>query len=359
VNTLTLIFLGTSNCIVSQSFVDAAREISNEAVINASVGASPSRSGLYMMEGVDFNKGDVVFLDYTVTDGYYLPFNEHCDGLPYYPVSEQTIQLDILSIIDRLYRAEALPILMINPSKAGLGGHLDLESVHTSICRKTGVPVFHVSDLLRLVVQKGGDVERLMRDDTHTAPAVTAILGRALVDVVDEVRALGRTVDLNGKRIFKSRTVMAAPMVEPERRLIFSSRLRASEMAWLRTGDVLHFDVGQDEQLLGLMVNMAGPGAKVRLRSSVGEEIRDLIYNWENDNPQVYMSIFVSMREPLFGGIDGVALEILSQDGPWTPSDNFRPPILDRTYDNLPVEGLLVGQLEAAYFADYPPPRVP
>lgn len=353
---MALIFLGTSNCVIGASFVDAAREVASETVVNASVGASPSRTGLYMMADVDFKKGDVVVLDYTITDGYYLPNNQLRDGMPYYTITQDSIRQELLSIIDRLYRAGALPVLMVNPSKHGLTGYLDLERVHTEICREHGIPVFNAGNLMRHAVARGAEINTLMRDDTHAAPAVTAVLGRALVDIMAKVREMGQTVALDGRPVFKSRVILASPLVDPERRIAFSSRLRTSEMAWLHTGDTIHFDVQPDEQVLGMVVNMGGPGAKVRLSSSHGGEVRDLIYNWENENPKVYMSIFVSMRTVITGGAEGVTLEVLSQDGPVTPPDLFQPPVMDLVYDNVSIEGLLVATLGDSLTTGSPAP---
>lgn len=326
---MTIVFLGTSNCVMGASMVDAARQSTDEQIVNASIGSSPSELALYLLSDLKLKQHDVIFIDYAITDGFYL-LNGNID--------ESRVRRAFNSITQRLSVVGCLPICIINPLLGSFDADLPAEKLHRSICQELRIPIFDVTALVRQVARLGCEPGKLMRDPAHHSAAVSMSLGTELISAVEAVRTASRQQEA----ITHTRTIALAPLVPMERRALYKSSLRSSEMAILRQGEPLNLPISRDETVLGLVVNMGGSGAKLRLYSSEGEEIRDLIYDWSNTDPDAYMSIFVALRKALPGGAEGVTLEVLPVDGPETVPEPGRPSVLDQRYDEIRVEGVLV-----------------
>jgi hypothetical protein len=332
---MSIIFLGTSNCIVAGSWTDRLKELTDEPVLNASLGASPSRLALYQLALLQLVPSDVVLLDYTVTEAIY--------QAPYWNVDESSITKDITSIVDYITRRQCHIIIMINPCHLGLQYKNVFEPIHIKIANDLGLPVLNVTELFRRTVKLGRRPQQLMRDNSHHGPQTALTVAKTIFRAVQSVREQTFKPQLDGQDVWLPRVILLAPLVPADQRLQLQSSLRSTEMALLKLGDRLHFDVKSGERLLGLVVNMAGRGGRVCFTGKDDVEIRDFIYEFSNDNPSAAMGLFAPMRTLLEGSERGLDLEVIpfGEDSP--PPDIARPTSLTLTYDQVTIEGLLIG----------------
>ena len=347
---MAIIFLGTSNCILGHSFVHTVRALADEEVINASIGASPCDVGLYILPDVKLSPGDVAFLDYTITDEASV-----ASGLR----SDEELNQLFATLIAKLHVAGVLPILLLNPTKVALHGSVPTEDLHLKLCIELGVPIFSVSDLLRLAFSRGCSEEDLMIDPAHQSAAVTPTIGVAMMDAVAAVRAMGPTVRMADVPIWSVRRIVAAPLVAPERRKFKSSSLRSADLAFIGMDEEIYFDVDEDEAILGFFLNAGAKGANIRL-SGDQQIITSLLTSHDNRNPDAYMLMFIETRTRIFGGERGVKLELMPADVPVTEFTTVNRTTDEDIYGEIQLDGVLVGRQDVASFnADHPiPPKI-
>jgi hypothetical protein len=302
---MSIIVLGTSNCIVRDSAIHIVRAMANEEVINVSVGSSPTSASLYLIPTNQIRPGDVAILDYAIPDSSYIG-----NGLR--TISE--LRAYIRSIVSELVALGCKPVMLLNPEEPALQAPPLAEIAHVGAAREMGVPVFNVSAVLRDVVKAGRTHSDLMIDAAHQSAKVTAVTGKYLYQALMAAREMpSPVVDPTAAR-WKTRVVPIAPLVPPESRIERSSSLRSAELAVLGLGERLNVAVGEDEQLIGFMTNMGAPGGKARFTGAGEPEVLTVMAPWANRLPESFMSVFADLKDRPFGSTRGVLIESVPDD---------------------------------------------
>lgn len=333
---MSLHLFGTSNCILNGGWAQVLERFTSEQIINASIGASPSKAALYEAAKCRIERNDVAIIDYAITDEFYT--------CPHWNVSEESVGKDIASIVAFVARAGAYPIIMISPSARSMDRANIFEEWHVAAAYRTGAPVLNIAEMFRRAESFGADPRQMMRDDCHHAAATATVIARSVLDAVGQVRDADLRPSLHREEIWCPRVIPLSPLVPLERRIPMSSRLRATEMALLGEGDALRLEIGEDEVMLGLVLNMSGRGARVRIEGLQESETRDLIYDYINDDVRSYLALFAPIRTPIHGSVSGITLSVVPHGEEAPPSDLFRPSQLNLVYDEIAIEGVLVAR---------------
>ncbi len=330
---MTIYCLGTSNFIVGSSFYGDFKNSTNEQVINLSVGASPSATGMYFLPGVSLAQDDIVIIDYAINDNSYV-----ANGV----IDADRIMGNLVSIISAAVESGAIPILLINPEAIGMTTSTGAQQMHEAVAAATGVPLLNLAELFRQTVRMDTDPVQLMVDDAHQSPHLASLIADVLQQAVRQVRANPPTIQLNGLPACGYRMIPAAPLVPQNRRVHRSSALRSADMAALAEGETLTLAVGETEYVRGLMLNFGAAGGITEVSGPHSRSIASLITHWDNLNPSAFMSVFVEFRDPVQGGETGVQIRVLPQGSVPTEPILHRRLLYPELYGEIQIEGVLI-----------------
>jgi hypothetical protein len=325
--------LGTSNFIVESSFYSEFRNSLQEDIINMSVGASPSATGMYFMSDATLAPGDVVLVDYAINDNSYVV--NGCLGA-------ERIAANLASVIATIVEQDAIPILMINPEAIGMRSSTDAQRMHEAVASATGVPLLNLAELFRQAVLLGADPALLMIDDAHQSPHLAPLIASVVKQAVRAVRLHPPTISLIALPTCSYRMIAAAPLVAPSRRVHRSSALRSAAMAALLEGESLNLAVAETEFVRGLMLNFGAAGGMVEVVGSRSRLVASLVTHWDNMNPLAFMSVFVEFKEPVQGGQSGVRIQVLPQCTEPTEPVLHRRLVHPELYGEVQIEGVLI-----------------
>jgi hypothetical protein len=332
---MDVLVLGTSNCLISESFIKYFQSYSGFQIENRSIGASSSSVGLYILETVDLKKFAFAILDYEINDNGVIGQNIK---------SIDDIKENIRSIVAITRSLGATPIVTIIPSQATLKAATQAERAHLEVCEQEGVHYLNVADFFREALsQNVVTLDLLMRDSAHMSALVTPLIGEALAKGLKTIEEAASRQTTHRTAVRKLRAVKAQSLF-PENSLIErESSVYQSVYGKLQQGMRITVPVEEDECLLALMLNTGGLGANVGFSNGESSAVKSLIVYWDKKDPDWFTAICVDFKRPLPGSKAGIEVEILSPDAEATERTLHQKPFLEGRYGEVEIEGFLIG----------------
>jgi hypothetical protein len=332
---MDVLVLGTSNCLISESFIKHFQKFSGLQIDNRSIGASSSSVGLYILETMEQKNFQFAILDYEINDSGVVGHNIK---------SIDDIRENIRSIVAITRSYGATPIITIIPSHETLRAATPAERAHLEVCKQEGVHYLNVAEFFREALsRKLVTLDFLMRDSAHMSTLVTPLIGEALAKGLGAINAAISQQTTHHTAVRKLRAVKAQSLF-PEGSIIErKSSVYQSTYGKLRQGMRITVPVDENESLLALMMNTGGLGANVGFSSGESSAVKSLVVYWDKKNPDWFTAICVDFKHPLPGSRSGIDVEILQPDAEPTERTLHQKPFLDGRYGEVEIEGFLIG----------------
>ncbi|MDJ0390422.1 SGNH/GDSL hydrolase family protein [Roseomonas sp. E05] len=332
---MDVLVLGTSNCIISDSFIKYFEKFAGYRIENRSIGASSNSVGLYILETLKDRKFDFAILDYEINDTGVLG-----RGLK----TADDIRENIRSIVAITRSMGCTPILTIIPSYGTLQNVSEVERAHLDVCRQEGVHFLNVADLFREALKQGLTTrDALMRDSAHMSARVTPLIGEVLAKGLQNILATAAEPKNHRTAVRKMRSIPAAAVFAPQALIERRSSIYSSHYGRLRQGETIRLPVREDECLLALVMNTGALGANVAFRNGREEVVKPLIVYWDENKPDWFTAICVDFKRQLPGGHNGIEITALGPDAQPTEATLHQKPFLPGRYGEVEIEGFLIG----------------
>ncbi len=332
---MAIVVLGTSNGIVQNSFVDRMRACTDEPVLNLSVGASTSMTGLFLLGRHRLQRDDIAILDYLINDA-----GSIWHGMR----TEADIRLYLSSIIAHVRRCGAVPVMLLLPTHDGLAARTATEALFLDVCATCAVPYLDLSGLFRDALSAGVDHDALMRDPWHAAPRTTPVIAGLILQAVRRLRAAA-SQDASMTLWHLPTRVIAASDLYPLPWLVSrSSSVYRGEFLALNRARSLSLRLDATESLIGLMLNTGAPGANVAFATATQTMVKSLTIYWNADHPDWFTAIFVDFRTPLAGDGGTIRIGIAAPDAVATDPTHHQMPPLPGREGEVEFEGFLIAR---------------
>jgi SAM-dependent methyltransferase len=337
---MDLLVLGTSNCVISDSFVDSIRPRTGITLRNLSLGACTSSLGLYMLSEVPPVSRGVALIDYGLIDGWALSVWGALFGAQ--------LERNLKTLMMRLRSLGYTPLVLLAASDIDADYKPVQDRVYEAVCAAAGVSIINLRIILRRALFEGATVSALMRDGSHLSAAAGAVLGELLSALIDRMAASRPAMAEIVSEVIATRVVPSAELFSADRLVTHESSLRRATCGRLRTGDVLRVPARQNERIGAILLNTGAKGGIVAIRGAAGEVIKSLTSYWHEADPEAFSSYIVDILAPVTGGDAGIAIEIVDKD--WTPTETtlMNRRILPGRYGEIEIEGILLCGTEAS-----------
>lgn len=330
---MTIFLVGTSHFLVSTSAVQKLSIMTKEKIKNLSIGASGSGAALFVLDDIDVEENDVVFIEYATNDAFYI-----LSGIQ---SIDRTLR-HLGTVAERVVQRGAIPIVYMTPSRLGLGTDLEADLTHRDFCNGTGVPLLDLNPSLRRAISDGCSVDLLLYDDVHQSGHLAARVAELFHSAIARVRTTPQAYNFEHIPSFVSRIILSDNILGATDWTTRSTSLRTARMAVIREGDTFRIGVSDDEFVYGLMINQGAPGAILEFVGPESQRSIGLVALWDNENPRSFMSTYVQLQQPVRGGGDGIVIQILPKGSELTEPLVHRRTLYPELYGELHIEGVVI-----------------
>jgi hypothetical protein len=334
---MELVILGTSNCIVPDSFVAEICRRSQIEVRNFSLGACTSNLGLYASTMIDPTERGVALIDYALNDGYAAHIWGEARWRPF-------ASRNIRTAGSRLRSKNYLPIVLVLPHDLHVDHQMSGERTHEAVCIAEKINFINLRKVFFAALRKGGTSEALMRDGAHMSGRAAQIVGTFMSDILERIAATVPSTANFATRVASHRVVLAQELFSPSRLVEHKSSLRSARYGRLLIGEVLHLPVNCGESVGAVMINTGAMGGTVVLRGKEGQVVKSLTIYWFEDRPELFSSILVDILGLVTGSPKGATIEIATPDSIVTEATLEGKRSLPGRYGEIEIEGVLLTQ---------------
>jgi hypothetical protein len=327
--------VGASNCIGPTSFVSKLRDVPGTSVHNRSVGASSSRSALYLIDGLPRTRRGVALIDFAIND------NDVAYNLWGKANAAREVSGQLRDLTTKLVSLNYFPIVLILPWQIDDKGVEPGQKIHTDFCMRSGVPFLDLRKLFQHLVHSGCcDAAALMRDDFHMSENAAECLAAFFRGALKAGGTVPRPKGRRGEPP-RSRVLGAADLFPQDALVVRKTSHRGAAFGAMSTGSSISVPVGADEKLAGLMVNAGAIGGTVRISGRSHSVIKQLNLKW-SVQPNRNWAVFVDIAGPALGGPDGVRIDVVdSGTSPTETTVHVGKPLKDET-PRIEIEGFLL-----------------
>ncbi len=280
-----LLVLGTSNCILQDSFPGILARQGDVVVCNKSVGASALSFATVVTEGLDLRDFDVVVLDNYINDA----------GMLHAGIRAADELFEVLqAIVYRVREAGAIPLILGLPTESQLEQPSPFESMMRRFAAAFDVCLLDLCAVLRFLKRKGVPVAELMRDPSHLSPGVQKALALFVREFCFSARR-ARLVTKQANYNFGQFFVFYPGDFKGEvvRR---SSSLCSGVFSIVNEHCPLSLDVQGVFDLWGMLLNSGAPGAHAEILNCEQRFTKNLVFRWSDENPQWFTAQFVDFK---------------------------------------------------------------